>query len=122
MKRQLRTYEIFSGKELEIADLIQRRRLQIMLHSYLYYELDTNLITDKLWSDWAKELEILQRDYPEIEILVPYRDGFEDWDASTGALLPYSNRIVALANKLVGNSPVKKLPKIQKTGGKRSLF
>lgn len=88
MSEKVYLYKIFSGEELKIAELIQRRRLQMLVHSYIYYELDENIIDDYTWSMWAMELVQLQQDYPEIEKVVPFRDGFESWDGSTGAFLP----------------------------------
>lgn len=85
----MKTYEIFKDKhELQVAELIQQRRLQMLVHSCLYYELDTNLISDKTWGDWAKELAQLQVDYPSISSQVIWADAFKDWDGTTGAFLP----------------------------------
>lgn len=74
--------------DLVIADAIQRRRLQMLVHSKLYYDMDTSLITDKQFDDWGKELVQLQKDYPDIASKVCFAKAFEDWDASTGAFLP----------------------------------
>ena len=49
----MRLYERFAGKELEIAELIQRRRLQVLVHSYIYYERNTNLVTDAVFDRWC---------------------------------------------------------------------
>jgi hypothetical protein len=89
-----KNYEIFSGKDLEIADLIQKRRLQLLVHSCVYYELNQNIITDRQWDMWAKELLQLQKDYPEISEKVIWYDAFKDWDASTGAFLPLKDEKV----------------------------
>ena len=56
-----RLYEIYSGEELKIAELIQRRRLQLLIHSCLYYNMDTNIVSDKKWDEWARELVKLQK-------------------------------------------------------------
>ena len=96
-------YESFSGEELKIAEKIQQRRLQMLVHSYIYYDLNNNLVSDSQWAAWAVELKELQEKYPEIEKFVPYREGFEDWDASSGAFLPYrSPEIMANAHHLMG--------------------
>ena len=104
------TYEIFSGEELKIAEKIQQRRYQMLVHSYIYYELNENIISDSLWSKWAMELVELQVKYPNISKQVLYAEDFEDWDGSSGAFLDYSNKpnIVNTANKLLqGNKPKK---------------
>lgn len=78
----------YTDDELPIAELIQRRRLQMLIHSKLYYDMDTNLITDKQFDEWGRELVKLQRDYPNIAKRICYAEAFKDWDASTGAFLP----------------------------------
>jgi hypothetical protein len=78
----------FTEEELPTAQLIQRRRLQMLVHSCIYYDMDANLITDKQFDEWGKELVKLQSEYPEIASRVCYAKAFKDWDASTGAFLP----------------------------------
>ena len=96
-------YEIFSGEELKIAEKIQRRRYQMLVHSYIYYEMDENLISDSLWSQWAMELAELQIKYPDIAKAVEYAIDFEDWDGSSGAFLTYVNKpnIISIAFALL---------------------
>jgi len=125
----VKLYNLFTGEELRIAELIQRRRLQILVHSYLYYELDTNLITDSQWYDLSKELMDLQRAYPQLEKKVPFREGFEDWDGSTGAFLPLNQlwlrkKAYLLMNKVTSNQVPKKNQSKRKTtdSGKKRLF
>lgn len=99
-------YEIFSGEELEIAEKIQRRRYQMLVHSYIYYELDDNIIPDSQWSQWATELAKLQDKYPHISNQVIYAEDFEDWDGSTGAFLNFKNKpnIITTAHRLLKKS------------------
>jgi len=78
----------YTDEELPIAEIIQRRRIQMLIHSKLYYDMDTNLITDKQFDEWGRELVKLQRDYPNIAKRICYAQAFKDWDASTGAFLP----------------------------------
>ena len=104
-----KTYEIFSGEELTIAEKIQRRRYQMLVHSYIYYELDNNIISDSQWSQWATELAELQSKYPDIANQVIYADDFEDWDGSTGAFLRYKDKpniITTARNLLQKSNPV----------------
>lgn len=94
-------YDVFSGQELEIAEKIQRRRLQILVHSYLYYDRDTNIVSDNQWAEWGRELVQLTSDYPKIAEQVPYHRDFVGFDASTGYSLPYREpNIVATACRL----------------------
>lgn len=84
----MKTYELFQGQELEIAELIQQRRLQLLVHSCIYYQYNQNLISDRQWDKWAKELVELQQQYPNISQSVDWYDDFQDWDGSTGVFLP----------------------------------
>lgn len=93
-------YEIYSGEELKIAELIQRRRLQLLINSYLYYYMDMNIVEDKTWDTWARDLLRLQNENPEISKEVDYYDAFKDWDASTGAFLPFDDWAKEKAKKL----------------------
>lgn len=78
----------YTDEELPIASKIQQRRLQMLIHSKLYYDMDTNLITDRQFDEWGKELVQLQRDNPNIAKRICFAEAFKDWDASTGAFLP----------------------------------
>ena len=117
-------YEIFTGEDLKVAERIKQRRLQLLVHSCIYYNLNSNIISDKKWDEWAKELLALQQQYPEIASKVDYADAFADWDASTGAFLPLDDEwVVAKANKLLGRSTTKAKPKSKpKTITQGSLF
>lgn len=72
----------------KIAELIVRRRRQVLVHSIIYYKMDQNLISDATWSKWALELEELQNNYPDIADKLPYADAFKNFDHSTGSNLP----------------------------------
>ena len=84
----------FTEKELPIAELIQRRRLQLLVHSCLYYDMNTNIITDRQFDEWGYELVELQKKYPDIAKRICFTEAFKDWDASTGAFLPLKNKWV----------------------------
>ena len=85
----------------ETRSLILRRRLQILVHSNLYYHQDCPILTDKQYDNLAKELVSLQEKYPEIASRVDYHHYFKDYDGSTGMDLPYTlPEIVAIANNL----------------------
>jgi NAD-dependent DNA ligase len=70
------------------AELIKRRRLQMLVHSCLYYSLDENIWTDHQFDAAAKELAQLMTDYPDA-----YSDRFDEyfkgWDGSSGYHLPH---------------------------------
>ena len=89
---------------------IQQRRLQLLVHSYIYYILDDNIVSDAQWSKWAKELEQLQKKYPKTAKRVPYHSQFIDWDGSSGAFLQFDDKIVGTANYLLDMRDAKKKP------------
>ena len=95
------TYDLFEGDELKIAQLIQRRRLQLLVHSYLYYEEDMNIISDHVWNKWAVELVNLQKQYPEIAEKVIYHDQFVNWDGASGAFFTYDESTIYRASILL---------------------
>ena len=86
-----RLYERLSGEELILAEKIQRRRLQVLIHACLYYEMNTNIIEDKQWDTWARELKSLQDSNPEIASMVCFSEAFKDFDPSTGFNLPIAD-------------------------------
>ena len=113
----MNTYDIFTGKELEIAELIQMRRLCLLIHSCIYYKLNTNLVTDKKWDEWARELVELQKNYPTISKQVIWYDAFSDWDASTGAFLPLDDDwVIKKAMQLTGKRIENSKPVVKKAG------
>lgn len=87
----------------ETAALILQRRHQMLIHSYLYYHKDVNVISDKQFDAWARELAQLQRDNPELsEKVFYYKDAFRNFDGTTGCDLPYTDaRIVRKAELLL---------------------
>ena len=129
LEETMRTYDLFTGDELEIAEKIQQRRYQLLVHSCIYYHLNQNIISDKKWDEWARELKTLQEHYPNISEKVMLYEYFKDWDASTGAFLPITldwvigiaSRFVSVPHKKVQQQVVSKKP--EKSGKiKKRLF
>ena len=67
-----RTRYVFPNPDTEVGALIKRRRLNVMIHSCIYYVLDQNIISDDLWDKWAKELQELMKKNPDA-----YSDRFD---------------------------------------------
>lgn len=85
-----------------IAEKIQRRRYQILVHSLLYYELDFNLISDATWTSWAKELAKLQNDYPDIASQVIFSQTFKGFEGNTGFDLAYKDaQVITIVERLL---------------------
>lgn len=113
----MRTYDIFSGEELEIAELIQQRRLQLLVHSCIYYEMNKNMIPDTTWDRWAKELVQLQAQHPMIAKEVIYAEEFLGFDGSTGFDLPIRDEwVMKKARQLCGSKKEVKKDKPKKGG------
>lgn len=73
----------------EIEELIHRRRRQVLIHSYIYYSLNTNIIDDHTYDLWTKQLAELQQNHPKESANVKfYYEEFADFDGSTGFHLP----------------------------------
>lgn len=73
-------------KQQEI-DFLQR---YIIFHSYVYYELNTNIISDKVYDVKAKELAALKEQYPDLWKSSEYYKQFgDDYNGATGFTLWY---------------------------------
>lgn len=59
---------------------IKQRRLQILIHSCIYYRYDNNIIDDYTYNEWAVELAQLQGKYPnESRAVTEYYEEFKEW-------------------------------------------
>jgi hypothetical protein len=85
-----------------IKSKIKQRRRQMLVHSYIYYELNENIVSDAQWSRWAVELAELQKKYPKESAEVEYYEDFKDWDGSSGAFLNFGEDIKTVAKILLG--------------------
>lgn len=102
MPTQFVTKAMFNTEEdYRVACKIQQRRLQILIHSYIYYKLDDNIVDDSKWSSWGRELCIMQKSFPEIANKVMYADQFTDFDGSTGMNFTYDMWIKNKASMLL---------------------
>lgn len=68
------------SNKLKIASL-QR---WVLVHSILYYELDSSIVEDKLFDANAKQLVKMQNDFPDEAEESEYWYVFYDFDGSTG--------------------------------------
>ena len=106
MAKKRRFADTFPNPEDPTAELIKRRRLQMLIHSCLYYELNTELISDAQFDAWALALAELLSKHSNV-----YSDRFdqyfEDWTGDTGMhfnhrdpwVLNKAEYLVALHNK-----------------------
>lgn len=80
---------------------IRHRRLQMLIHSHIYYRLNTNILDDKQFDKWAYELRDLQAKYPEESAACDLAEEFEGWDGTTGFHLPEHDWIDGIARSLL---------------------
>lgn len=102
-----------------IKEKIQQRRLQILVHSCIYYEFDTNIVDDHTYNRWAHELADLQQQYPEEASQGLYAEAFKDFDGSTGFDLPKDDFVRVRAKKLLEIKDKVKKPEVVKETKKR---
>lgn len=92
-KKKTGDFKPFTTKgmgELEagVKEYIHRRRRQMLIHSFIYYRLNDNLVSDNIWQKWANQLRKIQEKYPQWKKIGFYDDAFSDWNGDSGAFLP----------------------------------
>lgn len=97
---------------------INQLERQILVHSYIYYEKNSNIWSDHFYDDHCKELHKLVTEYPTEARLAEWARAFDNYDPSTGYNLPiYNEWVVGKAeylynlhfnNKIVLQPPIKK--------------
>lgn len=69
----------------EYIDFLQRF---IILHSYIYYELNNNMISDKKYDEKSKELVRYKNKYPDLwKTSMYYRQFGDEYNGATGFTL-----------------------------------
>lgn len=84
----------------EIKAWIKRRRLQMLISSYLYEKQNFNVFSDYEWDLKAKELAKVQDEHPDLASQVEYADMFNGWTGDSGAFLIFDDNIVRRANRV----------------------
>lgn len=72
-----------------VLELINRRERQLLVHSFLYYQLNENIISDHTFDAWSKELVELKEKHPKEFAESAYAKEFAEFDGSSGFDLPY---------------------------------
>lgn len=70
---------------------IQNQRLNILIHSYIYYELNDNRISDHEFDRRCQILVRLQEMYPVEASYARWSDEFYNWKGESGYGLPYKD-------------------------------
>lgn len=73
----------------QIKSKVRQRRAQMLVHSCIYYEMDTNIVSDHKWQEWADELQQLQEQNPDCCKIDFFDWEFRDWTGATGNHLPH---------------------------------
>ena len=86
-----------SGKIISPVQTLKERvkqlRMQMMVHSCIYYRLSDNIISDHVWQDRANELALIQ-ELCDMKTIGFYDDYFLNWDGSTGFHLPVADPFI----------------------------
>ena len=76
------------GDRLTIQEYINFLQRYIIVHSYIYYELNDNYISDKDYDSKSKELTKYKNDYPELwKNSMYYKQFGDDYNGATGFTL-----------------------------------
>lgn len=89
---------------LDLKSKIRQRRSQMLIHSYLYYDMDSAIVDDNKWQSWANELRDLQQTLTDMDghCNIDFYDyAFKDWDGSTGYHLPKTVWVKEHAERLL---------------------
>lgn len=71
----------------KILAKINQRERQILVHAFLYYKLNQNLISDDKYDKWSFELAALIKKYPKLFQQSAYPDAFRDFVPDSGYYL-----------------------------------
>lgn len=73
--------------ELTLQEHIDFLQRYIIVHSYIYYELNNNVISDKQYDAKSKELVWYKNEHPELWKSSMYYKQFADYTGATGFTL-----------------------------------
>lgn len=77
---------------------INRYKRVLIVHSYIYYTLNSSVVADSTWQTWADWLAKHNRPTGF------YDDVFKDWDGTTGYHLPKDDWVKDRAIKVLRSS------------------
>ena len=81
---------IMDLNDLSTQDYIDFLQRYIIVHSYIYYELNSNVVSDREYDVKAKELAKLKNEYPELwKSSMYYKQFRDDYNGATGFTLWY---------------------------------
>ena len=75
--------------DFTIQEKIETLQRWILVHSYIYYEMDTNVVSDHVYNSNTQQLLKFRKDYPEVYEQSRYYPYFDDFESGTGFDLMY---------------------------------
>lgn len=81
---------MYEFKLMPIQDRVNFLQRFIIVHSYIYYELNDNVISDRFYDEKSRELARYKDEYPELWKSSEYYKQFgDDYNGCTGFTLYY---------------------------------
>lgn len=96
---------------LTMQDLINYTQRKIIVHSYIYYELNNSVISDREYDALCKKLVSLKNEYPDLWITSEYYKQFgDDYNGATGFTLYHdlNNHQKDIIKSIVRYAPIAK--------------
>lgn len=91
-----------------IEERIDHLERMVLLHSFIYYQLNNNLVSDTKYEEFCRELEKLIKEQPEIFKKSVYYKIFKTWNRCTGMDFKYPQEIQNVAFRLMDNKIIRK--------------
>lgn len=91
---------VFTRGSVPYIDRIER---QILVHSLIYYKMDSNIVSDSFFDEISSNLANCIKEFPDNFKKSKYVKTFKKFDGSTGADLEYdTEEINSIALYLIG--------------------
>lgn len=73
-----------------VISVLNRRMRQVLVHSFIYYQLNESIIEDWVFDRWSKDIVNMREQYPEEYERTDFAEQFREFDGSSGFDLPYA--------------------------------
>ena len=103
--------------EVTVKEELERRMRQFLVHSYIYYELSNNVLSDHNYDFLCKRMVYLMKEYPEIAIECKYYDICKEADASGSGfyIQDYPPEMITMAFRVLWWDKKDKNPEFDET-------
>ncbi|RLA62567.1 MAG: hypothetical protein DRQ78_07880 [Epsilonproteobacteria bacterium] len=82
-----------------VPERIKQLRTLMLIHSYIYYKLHSNIVSDDLWQMWANELRDMQKEHGEEWGW--YDEDFKNWSGDTGMHLTFDSWVISKSHYVI---------------------